>query len=404
MRINLPIIFSQFDPAYKDKLIGFNTDPKYNFYNYGCTLSDIAMIARYFGKEDSPASINDKVIAVAGFVPGSGLYIHGSITKIYPDIGERVTKTPDLLTDAQMQEIKTALDGGQPVMVRIDYNPKTIERENHFVILVDYNPNDENDFTVVDSLGGTKHSIKSYLGFLKPSIRNSIEEYFIYSGFPAVAKVEPGAAAVRPVEEQPIVVPTTPVDGASQPGVAAVLPANYPDIIHGSTEWDSTVGYLELGKLPKDATFEDVKRKVAGFKSTVTDYNNKRIEAEKEAAKNEVVIKNQKEDIGRLQAQVATEQKLHRAEIDSLKQNAPSYDNYKKQVEGVIAESQGKLTEVIEELKQARIDLAHKEVEDRVVKEQVEGERAAESVTPTAKPKSFVETIRYFVKRVIVIK
>lgn len=362
MRVNLPVNFSQFDSQWKDKLLGHNTDPKFNFSNFGCLQSCLADISRYFGKDDTPAMFNDKLIAVQGFKAGTGLYVHGAISKIYPDITERVVPTPDLLTDGQMAEIKQSLDAGQPVMVRLDYNPKTVERDDHFVVLVDYNPNDENDFTIADPLGGRFHSMKDYLGWLKPSIRKSIEGYFIYSG-PNMPQQPVTPVMPEPTPEpEPVVEPEKP----TPPPSGGVLPPNYGEIVHGSTQWDETVRYLELEKTPSNAFFEDVKRVIAGLKSAKTDYNNKRIEAEKLAEESKVQITNLKEDIGRLETQVATSEKMKKAEVDSLIANTPNLSNYKKEVEGVVGELQGSLNEAVNTIKQLRIELAHKKVDERI--------------------------------------
>lgn len=48
------------------------------------------------------------------------------------------------------------------------------------------------------------------------------------------------------------------------------LPSNYPDIVHGSTQWDGVCEYLELG-VPKNTTADQAKSKIAGFKSRITD-------------------------------------------------------------------------------------------------------------------------------------
>ena len=139
------------------------------------------MVCKYYGKEENPLSINDKLKKVNGFVSG-GNYVPDAIEKIHKDITETRVMTPALLTDFQMNEIRSALDNGYPVMVEIDHNPKDIDNDMHFVLITDYNKNDENDFTIADPLGGTIKSLKTYLGWFRPSARKTINQYYIYKG------------------------------------------------------------------------------------------------------------------------------------------------------------------------------------------------------------------------------
>lgn len=179
--MKLNTVYSQMDSKWGNVYLGFNTQQPYNIYNYGCLITCIAMVCKYYGKDETPLSINDKLKKVAGFV-GGGNYVPDAIEKIYKDITETRVTTPAPLTDFQMNEIKSALDNGYPVMIELDYNPKTVENDMHFVLITDYNKNDENDFTIADPLGGTIKSLKSYLGWFRPSARKTINQYYIYKG------------------------------------------------------------------------------------------------------------------------------------------------------------------------------------------------------------------------------
>ena len=186
--MKIPTVYSQMDSRWGNVFLGFNTQAPYNIYNYGCLISCLAMICKYYGKDETPLSINDKLKKINGFVNG-GNYVPDAIEKIYKDITETRVTTPAPLTDFQMNEIRNALDNGFPVMVEIDYNPKTVDNDMHFVLITDYNKNDENDFTIADPLGGTIKSLKSYLGWFRPSARKTINQYYIYKG--VVPKTEP---------------------------------------------------------------------------------------------------------------------------------------------------------------------------------------------------------------------
>lgn len=181
MKLLLPQLFHQQDVRWGKKLLGNNTNPTFNLHNYGCLVAAEAMIACYYGKDTDPLRLNEQLAQNSGFIDG-GRYVWNAINRIYPDISESIVKTPAPLTDAQMNEIKAAIDQGFPVIVQIDYNPKTAALDSHFVVITGYSQKDENDFTIADPLKSTEHSLKDYLGWMRPSARKTIEEYCIVKG------------------------------------------------------------------------------------------------------------------------------------------------------------------------------------------------------------------------------
>lgn len=414
-RVPLPVLYSQFDPQWAKHLLGHNIDPKYSIYNFGCLLCSLANVCKYYGYDETPLTLQEKLKAVGGFANG-GEYVWGSLTKIYPDIKEESKDTPEPLTDGDLTSLKSHLDAGNPVLVKLDYNPKTVAVEEHYSLLVDYDPNDENNFTLADTLGGVLRSLKSYLAWFKPSARVSIERYVIYSkvGQIAVGSPEPVQPAPQP-EPHP------------QSAPQSALPENYADIVHGSSQWDEivkrflkdrnpkdvsvtdfdvamgkfiddqimnaptrevikevtvgegahaasqweqTVEYLELGKIPSDATFEDAKRKIAGYKSAVTDYKNKATEALKEAARKDITIKNQEGVLSNLTKQVTRDAKLHRAEVDTLIRNTPSFTKLRTQYEASVKELQGDVERLTKENAELRLHVSDKTVESNLAPSQ----------------------------------
>ena len=408
MRVNLPIRFSQFDPQWSGQLLGHNHDPKYSIYNFGCLLCSLANVCRYYGKNETPLTLQEKLKALPegwGFTKDSGLYTWGSLSKIYPDIIEQRVITPLELTDAEINEMKAALDQGKPVLVNIDYNPKTVERDDHFSLLVDYDPADENNFTLADTLGGLYRSLRTYLAWFKPSARKTIEQYIIYSG--PINTLVSNSAPVSPN----IAIPSPLPDGQTEIVVPA-LPENYSAIVHGSTQWDEViknygvgkppeqtdfgeinarilsatkpaekvvvtdghasqqwaelVEYLELGKYPNEATFEDAKRVIAGIKSTQTTLDNRRIEAEKLAAQKDILVTNQTIEIGNLKKQVINLTKLHKAEVTALIANTPTFVKLKSQFETVVKDLQADVDSHIQTEGELRLQLSDAQVEQGV--------------------------------------
>lgn len=176
-KLKFPVKYSQKDPRWGSELLGYNTNTSYNLYNYGCLITCLAMISSYYGQEETPATINNKLKNINGFVSG-GLYVWGSFPKI-SNSEEVKTNTPLPLTDAQIAHIKDNIDNGYPVMVQLDYNPKTVELDMHYVIINGY---DGDEFFIVDPIDGTEQSLNRYLGWFRPDIRKTIEQFVVYIG------------------------------------------------------------------------------------------------------------------------------------------------------------------------------------------------------------------------------
>jgi hypothetical protein len=387
MKITLPNVYSQFASEHAKLLLGNNTNPIYNFHNYGCLVCSLTSVANYFGHAISPIEMNNRLREIGGFPEGSGEYVHGSLSKLFPDITEKVVKI-NPLQDENLNEIKGALDQGFPVIVGLDYNPRTLQAESHYSILVDYDASNENNFTLADTLGGRVHSLRDYLAFLKPSARKSIFQYFVFSG---QVQVKPSPAP----EPVPAEVPE-----------ASALPANYTEIIHKASQWDDTVKYLELTKPSNQAMFEDAKKVIAGYKSRVTDLDNKKTEAEKKAAEKDVIIDNQKVDIGRLREEVSRIDRLRKAEVDNLKKNVPNFDTLQRQYEGVVKEMQGTIESQSGELKDMRIQVAHKDVElsGAVLTEAGDNQSASASATPVPFVKRPVHLLFTLIRSIVELK
>lgn len=182
--IKIPTVYSQWDTRWAKDILGNNPpNSEFDLYNYGCLITCLAMALEYYGKEETPRDLNEDLKDGDGFHGNTGLYNWGSVQRIFKQIEQEFhVITPSKLTDDQIGDIKGALDLGYPVMLQIDVNPKTVKMDMHFVLAIAYDHKDENNFTILDPLGGVKKSLKSYLGWFKPSARNTIESYTILAG------------------------------------------------------------------------------------------------------------------------------------------------------------------------------------------------------------------------------
>lgn len=180
--LTLPNIYSQQDNRWAKELLGHNTDPKYDIYNYGCLITCLAMISSYYGVPHNPSTMN-KILKENGGFSNGGFYNWGTVKKLNLGVTEEEwVGTPMPLTDSQMQKIKSAIDSGYPVMLQIDYDPKDADLDMHYVLGIGYNSKDENDILIADPIGGVQKSLKKYLGWFRPSARRSIEQYIVYKG------------------------------------------------------------------------------------------------------------------------------------------------------------------------------------------------------------------------------
>jgi len=338
MKIELPIVYSQWDTRWKDVMLGYNKNLPYNFYNFACLITCQSMSLRYYGIDATPITVNDALLKLGqnvGYASGTGNYVWGALSKIWKQVTEKRVATPSLLTDAQIGEIKGAIDKGYPVMAEIDVNPKTVQADMHFVLIIGYDPNDENNFTIADPLGGKIRSLKDYLGFLIPNARRTISQYIIYSG-----TVPQNATNTMPVDKQ-----------------------LFKDLVHGSSEWDKTVKEYRGDVDPRTTQFEDVQKVVNGYRSRLTDLENQNKDKDNKLATADQEIKNRVEQVGRLEQQVLDKDKTHKAELDALKASMPDTSKLIGEYQGRITVLEGQVDEASKAKGQALNSLAVKTTE-----------------------------------------
>lgn len=330
MGINLPIRYTQTDSRWGSIFLGFNSSLPYNIYNFGCLDTSLSMVACYFGKSIDPGQLNELLKQKQGFSIGSGNYIWGSISKVFPDIKETLTNTPSRLTDAQMGEIKSNLDRGLPVIIQLDYNPKTVANETHYVVLVAYNPNDENDFTIADPLNPNLHSLKDYLGWFKPDCRTTINQYICFTG---------------------------PVPQVVDPNMVTLSKADNDKRTHNSEQWIKIVGYLGITADPTITQSEDAQTVVAGYKSRSTDMENKANKAAQDLAGATQQIENLNGQIGTLNKQLIDDTASYKARLEAINSATPDTSKLVASYEGQITTLRGQLTQSQKDLGDLKVQL-----------------------------------------------
>jgi hypothetical protein len=134
---------SQMDPDWKDKLLGFDT--KSTIGEYGCLLTSISMVVNYFGYEETPDTLNEKMKAVGGFQ--GAFIIPAKIPAALPGMLYR-NYVQCYEHPAPLTEIDAALSAERPVIVEIDRSPSS-GVQSHWVVI--YNKEkEEDDYLILD--------------------------------------------------------------------------------------------------------------------------------------------------------------------------------------------------------------------------------------------------------------
>jgi hypothetical protein len=161
---------SQKDPRWSSKKLG-NGDVSFGMY--GCLITCLAMLSRYYGKDTDPGKLNDDLKRVSGF--SGAYYVWGSITRLYSDIKKGTyRKTPDPVTDEQFASIDSHLESGHPVMIEVDFYPDTTKPDQHFVLIIGKS---RGGYDIADPWTGKVERLSKY-GVAK----YTIQRYVFYRG------------------------------------------------------------------------------------------------------------------------------------------------------------------------------------------------------------------------------
>ena len=124
---NIPLY--QNDPRWKDMVMGFGTTETIG--NLGCLLTCITMVGNYYGGNETPASLNNRLKQVEGF---QGPWVRAfKISSVFPDVSyqQRIRSTDQ---KAPMDIIDAALAAGSLPVVQVDYSPAP-GIQSHWIIL-----------------------------------------------------------------------------------------------------------------------------------------------------------------------------------------------------------------------------------------------------------------------------
>jgi len=160
--------FSQKDARWASEKLG--TSPV-TIGGYGCLITALASVLRYFGKPTDPSIVNKDLMRVDGYLNGN-LLVFDVVKKIYPDI---VVDWDNFMSDEQsvsLPKIDALLSNEIPVIVHVDYKPDTTAIDMHWVTIVG---KVDNDYIIIDPIDGATVRMSDRYG-------NKIYRAVVYKG------------------------------------------------------------------------------------------------------------------------------------------------------------------------------------------------------------------------------
>jgi hypothetical protein len=181
---DLPPVYSQRDPRWGDHQLGFLGGDS-TLHNYGCYVTCFAMVASYFGRPHTPATMNALLKEKRLFVQGN-LVTDGTLEAAIPACvyGLSISYADG---PADLDRLARILE--QPenaVILEVDFNPSQVGVQTHFVLAVSSFPADGR-VTITDPWTGTVRNLADGYG----DARTAIQKFVWYRGEPAHPLDEP---------------------------------------------------------------------------------------------------------------------------------------------------------------------------------------------------------------------
>jgi hypothetical protein len=121
--------FSQTDPTWKSKLLGF--DKSSTIGGFGCLLTSFTMCATHYGADLTPEALNDKMKSIGGFQAGTAYIIGGALGSVVP--GMSVDYRQCHGSPAPIAEIDGSIAQGRPVVIEVDWSPSA-GLQTHYMV------------------------------------------------------------------------------------------------------------------------------------------------------------------------------------------------------------------------------------------------------------------------------
>lgn len=171
--MTLPTIYSQRDNAWSGIKLGSSN---VTIGGYGCLITCMAMLCKYYGKDVNPASINQLLNQVKGYSDGNLYKWYSGVPAIYGDIKcTRIVDTSDhAVRDDEWALVDAELSAGRPVITEVDFIPATSGVDMHFVLIIE---GSKGNYKVADPWYG---DISELTRYGEPS--KTVQQFVFHSG------------------------------------------------------------------------------------------------------------------------------------------------------------------------------------------------------------------------------
>jgi len=291
-------------------MLGFNTQLPYTIGNFGCKLTCFAMYAKALGKNETPLTLNDKFRTTGQFTGGGNLNDDNCFHVVFGDVNMKYAspKYDDLVPDSLLTKMKQLLDGGFVLFAEIDFNPSTVVEDMHFVLINGY---DDQNWYVVDPWTGTQITLGVY-----GDVKRVLYRVWAYD---------------LPLQKE-----------AQEICIDGKL---YEHLVNGASVRKDVATYLEISD-PDNTPFDKIQSVIVGYKSLVTDSQNKANEANTKLAIANTEIVNLKDKIANMTSECQKSYSLLEAEYKALIEKSKTDEKLKGEYQGMIDEYAGKVREL----------------------------------------------------------
>lgn len=155
MKLKVPVIYSQRDPKWVSKFLGYNTKQPYTMGNYACLITAFGM---YVNK--NPDEMNELLKANKGFTTESGNFIWSKSTVLGLNQVYQSPYYSNPVTQQGISKMKSLLNEGRPLICHVDFNPSTINDDQHWVLVYGYEEPDI--FYICDPWTGQQIKLDTY--------------------------------------------------------------------------------------------------------------------------------------------------------------------------------------------------------------------------------------------------
>ncbi len=287
----------QRDPRWKDQRLGTKTGTTIG--SDGCVITSASMMYTYYGKPTLPNELDN-------FLTDNNLYTNGNLwTPAHVNKWKEGMKYDRQVNcssvPAPIADIKAYLDAGKPVFVWLMNNGVF-----HCTLAVGYEGNEiiVNDPWIGDTILISQRWGKSV---------DQILEVDYYTG-------------QVPAQNPQITIDTK----------------LYEHLVNGASVRKDVATYLEMAD-PDNAPFDKIKAVIAGYKSAVTEAQNKANEANTKLAVANTEIKNQEEKVANVTRDCQIKYDLLSGQYETLKKMTTTVEKLREEYEGRIEALMGTL-------------------------------------------------------------